>query len=143
MIDVRVTWENLEEVLAGLRALPDVLGGEVEQAIDTGLALLAGEMAIYPPAIAGSRYRRTGLLGQLWGAASHRVQRVSVGAELYVAGQIENWRPGIVYVQSGEDQAPVHQGRWRTAEMVVEGMRPMVERLLQAAGDRAVERAAR
>lgn len=142
MIDVQYRIVGLEGLQAALEQMPEAIGSETEQAIDRALMLAQGKLAVYPPAIPFSRYRRTGLLGQLWAGATHRIRRVTMGSRLFVEGSIQNARPGIERVQNEDDQAWVHQGRWRTVQQILADMQPEVDRLLQQAGDRVVERAA-
>jgi len=134
---------GLDGLAAALDRMPEALGSETEQVIDRALMLAQGKLAIYPPALPLSRYRRTGLLGQLWAGATHRVRRVTGGAgRMYVEGSIQNARPGIERVQDEDDQAWVHQGRWRTVQQILADLEPEIERLLQQAGDRVVNEAA-
>jgi len=133
---------GLDGLAAALDRMPEAIGSETEQAIDRGLMLAQGKLAIYPPALPLSRYRRTGLLGQLWAGATHRVRRVTTGSRLYIEGSIQNARPGIERVQDEDDQAWVHQGRWRTVQQILADVQPEVDRLLQEAGDRIVRQAA-
>lgn len=142
MIDVQHRIVGLEGLQAALEQMPEAIGSETEQAIDRALMLAQGKLAVYPPAIPFSRYRRTGLLGQLWAGATHRIRRVTMGSRLFVEGSIQNARPGIERVQNEDDQAWVHQGRWRTVQQILADVQPEVDRLLQQAGDRVVERAA-
>ncbi|HUX75409.1 MAG TPA: hypothetical protein VMY40_02065 [Anaerolineae bacterium] len=134
---------GLDGLAAALERMPEALGSEVEQAIDRALMLAQGKLAIYPPAIPGSHYRRTGLLGQLWAGATHRVRRVMGGAgRMYIEGSIQNARPGIERVQHEPEQIPVHAGRWRTVQQILEELQPEVDRLLQQAGQTVVNEAA-
>lgn len=142
MIDVQHRIVGLEGLQAALEQMPEAIGSETEQAIDRALMLAQGKLAVYPPAIPFSRYRRTGLLGQLWAGATHRIRRVTMGSRLFVEGSIQNARPGIERVQNEDDQAWVHQGRWRTVQQILADVQPEVDRLLQQAGDRVVDRAA-
>lgn len=70
-------------------------------------------------------YRRTGNLGRLW------VTSVSnSGAD--IRGEVGNDISYGPFVQSAESQAPIHQGRWRTAERVVEMMTPQIQDLFES-----------
>jgi len=143
MVDLSVQIEGAEELIRNLGVMDDFLASETEQAIDRLLALAQGQLAIYPPPIAGSHYRRTGLLGQLWAGAAHRIRVVQQpGDRIWVEGQISNARPGIERVQLAAEQASVHRGRWRTAEQVMQELQPVADRLLGQAGERAVNRTA-
>lgn len=139
MLKVNLTVEGADEIAEDLSRLPEVLGGEVEQAIDRLLMLAQGMLATYPAPPAGSRYRRTGLLGGNWAGATHRVRRVIRPAGLYVEGQIQNARPGVEYVQNADDQAWMHVGRWKTAQQVLSELQSEADRLLGAAGNKALE----
>lgn len=132
---IRLEINGLKKLLQGLAKLPLALDGEMAQAIKEGLAVLAGELAIYPAAIAGSRYRRTGLLGQRWSAATKRVRRRGLHR---LEGRMTNTRPGVTYVQLGSEQAAVHRGRWRTAEQVIEEQQMRIDGLLRQAGEKTL-----
>jgi len=143
MLEVVATIEGLEELEQGLAEMPEVLGSETEQAIDQLLLLAQGRLATYPAQAMGTRYRRTGLLGQMWAGATHRVRRVSLpGGRMYVEGSVRNARPGVAYVQDEGSQAEVHVGRWQTAQQVMAELQPEADQLLERAGERAVGQAA-
>jgi hypothetical protein len=143
VLDVQYRIVGLDGLQAALEDLPEAIGSETEQVIDRALMLAQGKLAIYPPALPFSRYRRTGLLGQLWAGATHRVRRVMSGAgRMYIEGSIQNARPGIERVQDEAHQASVHQGRWRTVQQILAEVQPEADRLLQEAGRVVVERAA-
>jgi len=132
--------EGLEQLVRAFEQFPERMGDEVARAIDSSLFLLQTKLAVYPAAIPGSRYERTGTLGRLWTSASHTVKRI--GSHFY-EGSVGNATPGGRYVQSEAMQVPVHQGRWQTAEEVIEESRGQIDRLLQEAGERAVGGVAR
>lgn len=133
MFEVTARITNLEQVAAALKRLPVDLDAETLQAIDEALLLLGGDLAEYPGPVQGTRYRRTGLLGQLWSAATHQYRRGDHALE----GRIVNARPGVEYVQ-GEEQSTVHRGRWRTAEQVIAQRQGEIDELLRQARKRAV-----
>lgn len=86
------------------------------------LALLVDDIAEYPPAPSGSSYRRTGNLGRAWTSAQYEVS-VNTGGITGVIGNAVRDRRGRAYgpyVQSEEEQAWMHRGRWATDEMVAE-----------------------
>ena len=135
--NVRV--EGLPELVRGLQQFPETLQGGLRLAIDEGLLLLQGRLAVYATQVPGSRYERTGQLGSGWSGAEHTVRM----AGKFVEGSATNRTPWTGYVQSEAMQVPVHQGRWQTAEEVIEEIRPQIDRLLQEAGERAVGGVAR
>jgi len=142
MIDVQLKIENVEQLAAAMQQLPAAIGGGVDTATRLALQLVAGQLAGYPPPPPGTRYRRTNLLGQWWSAATPRMGYRAGAAGVAISGEIRNARPGIGYVQ-GEEQAEVHRGRWRTAQQIVDEMQAQIDALLQTAGERAVNAAAR
>ena len=86
------------------------------------LALLVDDIAEYPPAPSGSSYRRTGNLGRAWTSAQYEVS-ANTGGITGVIGNAVRDRRGRAYgpyVQSEEEQAWMHRGRWATDEMVAE-----------------------
>lgn len=70
-------------------------------------------------------YRRTGTLGRRW-TTSVSNSGLDIRGEV---GNVTNYGP---FVQSAESQAPIHQGRWRTAERVVEEMEPQIQDLFES-----------
>lgn len=70
-------------------------------------------------------YRRTGTLGRRW-TTSVSNSGMDIRGEV---GNVTNYGP---FVQSAESQAPIHQGRWRTAERVVQEMEPQIQDLFEA-----------
>jgi len=135
-LDVGIRVEGLDEAVRLLARVPSALDSKMGRAMREILGLYAGDLAEYPSAIPGTRYRRTGLLGQRWAAATRQVWQRGPNR---LQARMRNTRPGVVYVQSDEHQADVHRGRWRTAERVVESRRGEVENLVRAAGQAAVE----
>ena len=86
------------------------------------LALLHDDIAEYPSPPVGSTYRRTGNLGRLWTSAQYEID-VDTGGATGVIGNAVRDRRGRAYgpyVQSAEQQASVHVGRWQTDEQVAE-----------------------
>lgn len=86
------------------------------------LALLVDDIATYPPAPSSSSYRRTGNLGRFWTSAQYEIS-ANTGGITGVIGNAVRDRRGRAYgpyVQSAEEQANVHRGRWATDEMVAE-----------------------
>jgi len=106
--------------LKGLEAVEAKLGRlgafeAMEAPMTEATALVQAAMEEYPPAIAGSGYRRTMTLGRRW---TSRVE--SLASE--VVGVVGNDTVYAPYVQ-GELQARVHQGRWQTGQAVLEKLR--------------------
>ena len=125
--------EGLAELVRGLHRFPQTLQGSLRYAIDQGLLVMQGKLSVYPPAIPGSRYERTGQLGGGWAGAEHAFRM----AGRWVEGRATNNTLWTGYVQ-GEQQASVHKGRWLTAEQVIEQTQGEIDRLLQEAGERAL-----
>ena len=77
------------------------------------VARLISDLASYPPAPPTSRYRRTGTLGRRW-TSETRVTSDSLRGEI---GNNTSYGP---FVQSSEDQAHMHVGRWQTDQQVAD-----------------------
>ncbi|MCI0726433.1 MAG: hypothetical protein L0332_06880 [Chloroflexi bacterium] len=107
-----VELENEEETAAILDALkppPTFL----EPAFNRIGARLTSALRRYPPAPAGSTYRRTNTLGRRW---TFSVKRSLFGIKLLVGNNTQHGP----WVQSADQQARVHQGRWQTDAQVLE-----------------------
>lgn len=99
-------------VLAGQRAeLADIA---------TGVAI---DASLYPPEPSGSAYARTYELERGWGVEG---PTGSTALEATVANSVSYAR----YVM-GEDQAPIHAGRWRTAGKIAEQWAPQARERLE------------
>jgi len=95
------------------------------------LALLQDDMAEYPAPPPGSTYRRTGTLGRLWTSAQYEISTGS-GSVTGVIGNAACSPRGVAYgpfVQSADDQAWMHVGRWQTDEQVALRNTPAIQRL--------------
>lgn len=127
--------------LAAMRVLRDTMEVAVER--------VRTQIAVYPPPSSGHRmvwkserqrrwffaalrsgqisvpYRRTGTLGRRW---TTKVTAEASG----IRGEVGNVTVYGPFVQSQERQAAVHQGRWRTAERVVDEMTPQIQDLFEA-----------
>lgn len=98
------------------------------------LALLVDDIAEYPAPPPNSSYRRTGNLGRAWTSAQYEID-VNAGGATGVIGNAVRDRRGRSYgpyVQSAEQQASVHQGRWQTDEQVATRNTPAIERIWAA-----------
>jgi len=135
-LDVGVRVMGVEQAVRLLARVPTALDTELGRAIREILSWFAADLAEYPSEIPGTRYRRTGLLGQRWSAATRDVRQLGPHR---MQGRMRNTRPGVVYVQSDDRQADVHRGRWRTAERVVESKLNQVEDRIRRAGERSLE----
>lgn len=139
-LEGQLTITGLDRLRARIESFGARSAEEMAQGLQEALLLLAGELGEYPAALPGTRYVRTGLLGRLWGAARPWVWRQGWRAQGgAMRGSIENWRPGIEYVQSRESQATVHRGRWRTAEEVIEEKAGEIDQILGRTGTRLVD----
>lgn len=99
-----------------LRTMPDRIDRAMRGAMTDSTILLMREMKAYPPPPPNSSYKRTGTLGRSW---SRRVE----GRGMEVTGTVGsngNMAPYNRYVQDGEYQAQMHQGRWTTIQDAAE-----------------------
>lgn len=112
--------------------LPQTVGQKIEQA----LLLLQGQAAIYPAEPPNSTYIRTGTLGRRWTTAQ---RYYSTGEGGFLVGTVGNntWYGPLV--MSEEDQAPVHQGRWKTIEQIAREQQPRISAMLDQAGKEIAE----
>jgi len=135
MLDIKLRIKGLGALIDRLRRVPGKLDQGVSDALTEFLAILRGDLAEYPPQVPGTRYRRTGLLGQRWSSATTRVRHVGLHR---LEARMTNTRPGAAYVQLGTMQAAAHRGRWKTAEQIIEENRGELDRMLEQAGERAI-----
>jgi hypothetical protein len=127
-VDIQI--HGIDQLIAklGRVAAQDVLTQPMRESVTR----LQSEMMVSPPAIAGSRYVRTGTLGRRWTA---KVTRVSGG----VTGRVGNNTVYAPFVQSQMFQSRVHVGRWRTDAQTLERLRPWVVERFQRRIRQALE----
>lgn len=101
--------------------------------ISRGALRLQKRMASYPPAIPGSKYKRTGSYGRLW---TVKIIRHSNGVTALVGINLV-YAP---YVGSSLFQWRGHRGRWTSDQAALVQELPIVTREAQAAVDRALAR---
>ena len=88
--------------------------------------LIQNQMANYPPAIAGSSYRRTGTLGRRWTMVVNQYPGM-------IATEVGNNTKYAPWVQSDQFQAKVHAGRWKTDVQVLRDNTSSILRILESA----------
>ena len=130
---ITVTLQLDQSALDHINARFGGLSGVLRQPMAASLETLRSYMADnYPPKPSGSRYVRTGKLGQSWTVPQIIVTgnglRGTVGAGISYA----RW------VQSSESQAWMHRGRWRTDLDAVNANRARIVAHFQAAIQRAL-----
>jgi len=76
-------------------------------------------------------YVRTGTLGRRW------TTKVTMGPD-ELLGTIGNDTAYAPFVQSGGQQAQIHQGRWETIEKVLDDNKPAIEQEFKRAIDKAL-----
>ena len=113
VISIAYTVSGVEAVLADLaRIKPENAGAIV---VDYLRDTLAPDAATYPPELPNQRYVRTGTLRRGWLEAEPTVS--ASGTDLLAV--LENSTTYGDYVM-GDAQAAVHQGRWRTVDMLMD-----------------------
>jgi len=76
-------------------------------------------------------YVRTGALGRRW------TTKITMGPDALV-GTIGNDTEYAPFVQSKDQQAQIHQGRWETIEQVLDDNKPAIEQEFKRAIDKAL-----
>lgn len=130
MISITVTDDNATRTLA---QIGNTSGWR--KPMTQSLALLQDDIAEYPPKLPHSRYDRTMDLGRAWTSAQYEIDTGSGGATGVIGNAVRSRRTGRAYgpyVQSAEQQASVHQGRWATDEQVATRNTPAIERIWAA-----------
>lgn len=91
-----------------LTRAPQRIDRALRAAMEDSTVLLLREQQTYPPAPAGSTYKRTNTLRRSW---SRRIRQE--GSELVgEVGSSGNTAPYNRYVQDQTQQASIHRGRW-------------------------------
>jgi hypothetical protein len=106
---------GLDEIIAGLRALPAQVGSDVRESLRPVLRDMKGRLATYPGERVNQRYRRTGKLGRGWVNTQERyIVRSGGGIDLLLTNPVD-------YVDrvQGDDQDIWFIGRWETASAVL------------------------
>jgi hypothetical protein len=130
-----VAVQGLAPLLAALREYPEIARPELEQAASAALLSLIPSLADYPAAPGNSTYRRTGNLGRMWTAARPEFAPMQSGFEASI-GNSASYGP---FVQ-GDEQAKMHQGRWKTAQAIAEAHQAEIERYFEGALDRVAQK---
>lgn len=102
--------DALIRALDGVRL--DALHGDVDRVMDQ----MAADAAVYPPPTGGT-YQRTGRLGQGWTGGGTLFTQFS---PTMLESVRENSTPYGPFVQGAEDQAQIHQGRWKTTDAIMD-----------------------
>lgn len=130
--------DNLDKAIAAFEGAAHIIETEVAVAVERINTAAAERLSNEPPELSGQRYVRTHRLSGEWQNQKPRFV-VSGSSKRSV---LRNETPYARWVQSRDDQAKVHQGRWPTVEDVQEELAPMAEEELHAAGVRAMNRIA-
>lgn len=137
LIEIR----GLKEILARFGNFPQKYEQIARATMEATLLHMQGSVPPYPPAPAGSRYRRTGMLGRSLGVSTSAgpigradVQEVKIGSGLVEGtfGTRLNYAPRVI--GSDSQQAP-WSGYWWTMRTVAGRAREGIIRLWQRAGD--------
>ena len=147
MSDAYVRIEGLDELIAAVGRLESLQ--VLRDTMETAVERVRTQIAVYPPPPVGYRmvwksekqrrwffaalregrisvpYRRTGTLGRRWTTEVSRQGDDLVGK----VGNVTAYGP---FVQSVDQQAAVHRGRWRTDEQVARLMEPNIQALFEA-----------
>jgi hypothetical protein len=124
--------DGLDLVLRGVDAFGKAAEEELTKAIRSALSRVGRQLAVYPPPL---NYRRTGNLGRGWTNAQPQISASGAG----VRGELTNVVSYADRVQ-GDRQAPIHVGRWRTAQQVLDSMEAEIDDTIEAAIDTALRR---
>lgn len=127
--------QGLAPLLQALEHYPDLVRPEMEQAAEAALLSLIPPLADYPAAPSSSTYRRTGTLGRTWTTARPEFAPLETGFE----ASIGNATPYGPFVQ-GDEQAKMHQGRWKTAQQIAEARRGEIEQYFEKALQRVAQK---
>lgn len=86
------------------------------------LALLQDDIAEYPAPPPNSSYRRLGNLGRAWTSAQYEIHADTGGVTGVIGNAVRDRRGRAYgpYVQDEDDQAWMHQDRWRTDAQVAD-----------------------
>lgn len=113
MLNLSYSVKGADQVAQDLgRFRLDSIQAEVAAILDD----MAKEAAHYPPELPGQRYVRTGTLGRGWTGGQTMFPQKSA-TELEALR--ENSTPYGPNVQGAQDQAKIHQGRWKTTEALM------------------------
>lgn len=121
---VTVEVEGLDRLLRILGNL-ETVRRRMDEPTRAANALLLKRAQHYPPELPGQRYVRTFRLRNSW------QQRVVMQGD--VLGTVES--VGVKYapyVQSHEDQAQIHRGRWDTEKLIAEQEQPNIQKIFGA-----------
>lgn len=116
--------------LVGFRL--DALRGDIDTVMDE----IAADAADYPSELPGQRYIRTGDLGRGWTDSAPMFQG-DADSLLSVLTNPVSYGPNVMGV---DDQAKIHQGRWRTNEQIMDAWEARVTAAVERALDKVLPR---
>lgn len=133
MLDITYSITGVTETIADLQRIRlDAIRPDIQDILDE----MAGDAANYPSQPPSSTYVRTGDLGRGW---TDSMPTIDLSSDTLVA-TLTNSTPYGIYVQGSEDQAKVHQGRWRTADKIMDEWEARVVQAVESGLDRILPR---
>lgn len=106
---------NVKGVDQLIRELDGFRLDALEPTIDKVMDEIAADAAVYPPPT-GGKYQRTGDLGRGWTDGNTLFPQSSPTMLEALRENSVSYGP---FVQGIEDQAQVHQGRWKTTDSIM------------------------
>lgn len=118
---------NDSNVQALLSRAPGRVSVAMRGAMEDSTTYVLAKIKRYPPQRPGSSYIRTHILEKSW---SRRVE--GSGSTIRgIVGSNSAMAPYNRIVQDRDRQATIHQGRWNTAQDIVEQSEPRVQRFFE------------
>lgn len=130
MTEIRQTITGADALSAALSGLPARVQEAAKEALKQALLEMRADAQSYPPERPGQRYVRTEDLKGGWDGEPI----VSMFGEM-VEATLENPVGYGPYVMGPDDQAAVHQGRWRTTTQIQDAHADQAQATVQAAVD--------
>lgn len=127
----KVAWEGLDQLIAGVNALPREMAAALEEVQEEDLRDVASLLASYPPERIGQHYKRTGNLGFNWLAARVKTLR---GTGLDFEKSLSNTTPYAGEVQGSPGQLREFKERgWKTPDQALKETEGRAQKRLDAA----------
>jgi hypothetical protein len=142
-ITLKVEWDDLDQLIAGIRNLPEEVAKEVQKAQEEDLRDVASVLADYPPQLPGTHYERTGNLGLGWIESGPKIN--ILGGGLNFTATLSNPVPYAGEVQGGKGDsehqtAEFKRRHWKTTDQALDETEARAQKRLEAAVQKALDR---
>jgi hypothetical protein len=128
MTNISITVDD-KQIRAMGKRYPDLMDQVIRGTLEDGSTKMLAEITRYPSPPPDTGYRRTNTLFRSW---SRRAITKTANGWRVIVGSNSNMAPYNRWVQDRDRQAKIHQGRWVTAQDVIESLEGPIQRFADA-----------